>query len=159
MSNKNLLVVIRIRGDVGVRKEIRDTLKMLRLHKVNHAIIVPKTPSFQGMLQKVKDYVTWGEISKETLALLLRKRGRLEGDNPLTDEFLAKNLGINSIDELAGKIYNGEIKLSDVPKLKPVFRLHPPKGGFKRKKKRPFADGGELGYRGENINKLIERMV
>lgn len=159
MRSGSLFAVVRIRGNVGVRREIRETLKMLRLHKVHHAVIVPNTPSYQGMLQKVKDYVTWGEISKETLALLLERRGRLEGNYCLTNDFLVENLKINSIEELAEKIYNGELKLNDVPKLKPVFRLHPPKGGFKRKKKRPFRDGGELGYRGEDINRLIEKMI
>jgi len=159
LSNNNLLVIIRIRGNVGVRKEIRETLKMLRLNRVNHAVVVPNTPSYQGMLQKVKDYVTWGEISKETLALLLEKRGLLEGNKRLTNDFLLENLKIKSIEELAEKIYNGKIKLSEVPKLKPVFRLHPPRGGFARKKRRPYRDGGELGYRGTDINKLIKRMA
>jgi len=159
LSDVKLLAVVRIRGDVGVRREIRETLKMLRLNKVHHAVIVPETPSYKGMLQKVKDYVTWGEISKETLVLLLERRGLLEGNKRLTNDFLAENLKIKSIESLAEKIYNGEIRLSDVPKLKPIFRLHPPRGGFTRKKKRPYRDGGELGYRGADINRLIERMA
>ena len=38
--------VIRIRGRIGVRRDIADTLKMLRLHKVNHCVIVPETDTF-----------------------------------------------------------------------------------------------------------------
>jgi len=34
------LVVIRIRGKVNVRDKVEDTLKMLRLHKINHAVII-----------------------------------------------------------------------------------------------------------------------
>jgi len=40
-----------------------------------------------------------------------------------------------------------------------VFRLRPPKKGFKGKVKRSFAAGGEAGYRGEEINELLKRMV
>jgi len=43
--------------------------------------------------------------------------------------------------------------------VKPVFRLHPPKGGFKGTIRRPYKSGGELGYRGAAINDLILRMT
>ena len=42
--------------------------------------------------------------------------------------------------------------------IKPVFRLHPPRKGYKDSKK-AFNEGGTLGYRGEEINTLIKRMV
>ncbi|MEM2203989.1 MAG: 50S ribosomal protein L30, partial [Sulfolobales archaeon] len=43
--------------------------------------------------------------------------------------------------------------------VKPVFRLHPPSGGFKGSIKKPYGNGGELGYRGQDINDLIRRMI
>jgi large subunit ribosomal protein L30 len=49
----------------------------------------------------------------------------------------------------------------DVNKLegvKPFFRLHPPKKGYRRSVKRPYNNKGELGYRGEAINELARRM-
>ena len=52
MKNR-LLAVIRIRGG-NCRREIRETLGFLRLHKKFHAVLVPPTPSFMGMLHKVK---------------------------------------------------------------------------------------------------------
>ena len=70
-----MYAVIRIRGTIGARREIRDTLKMLNLLRINSCTIIPETPSYKGMLQKVKDYVTWGEASDETLALLLKRNG------------------------------------------------------------------------------------
>ena len=36
------------------------------------------------------------------------------------------------------------------------YRLHPPRGGFRKTIKRPRPQG-ELGYRGEKINDLIKR--
>lgn len=153
------LVVIRLRGEPGVRKEVLDTLKMLRLHKVNHAIIIDDRPSYLGMLQKVKDYVTWGEVNREALIKLIRKRGRLEGNKKITDEYLQKTTRFKSIEEFVDAFLKFEAELKDIPRMKPVFRLHPPKGGFRGSKKRHYQEGGELGYRGEAINELLERMV
>ncbi|WP_010479049.1 50S ribosomal protein L30 [Thermococcus zilligii] len=152
------LALIRLRSGIRAKGEVRDTLAMLRLHRVNHLVIIDDTPSYNGMIQKVKDYITWGEINKETLAELIRKRGRLIGNRPVTDEYVKEKLGI-TIDEFAEKIINGEMKLTDLPNIKPVFRLHPPRGGLKDSKKRSFKEGGALGYRGEKINELIERML
>ncbi len=43
---------------------------------------------------------------------------------------------------------------------KKTFRLNPPRGGFGRKGiKRPFGEGGALGYRGNKINELLKRML
>ena len=47
-------LVIRVRSDRGVTKKIRDTMSMLNLTRVNHAVLVPKTPAYEGMLQKTK---------------------------------------------------------------------------------------------------------
>ena len=66
--------VIRIRSTINARKEIVDTLKMLHLHHINNCTILPKNKSYKGMLQTIKDYVTWGEIDKATLIRLLKEK-------------------------------------------------------------------------------------
>jgi large subunit ribosomal protein L30 len=152
-----MFAVVRLRGTVGVNRKIKDTLAMLRLHKRNHCVIVPDTPSFRGMLQVVKDYVAYGEINAETLALLLRRRGRLVGNKPLTDEYVKEKTGFDTIEEFAKAVIEGKASLKDLPDLKPVFRLHPPRGGLKNIKWQ-FQMGGELGYQGEEINKLLYKM-
>jgi large subunit ribosomal protein L30 len=110
------------------------------------------------MLQKAQNYLTWGEISKENIALLLKKRGRLVGNRKLTDEY-AKELGYKSLDDLAEAIYTAKVEFSKLPRVKPVFRLRPPSKGFKGKVKRSYTSGGVTGYRGEDINNLIKRMT
>jgi len=158
-NNKRLLAVIRIRGIPSINPDGSHTLALLRLHKRNHLVLVHNAKDIIGMLRKAKDYITWGEISLETLEKLLRKRGRIIGNKKLTDEFVKSNTKFSGISELAKALYNCEIKLTDIPQIKPVFRLNSPSGGFKKSIKRPYGDGGELGYRGEDINKLIERMM
>jgi len=153
------LSVIRIRGTVDVRKGIKDTLKILRLHKPNHAVVIDDRPSYKRMLQKVKDYVTWGEIDTQTLSKLIKKRGRLTGNKPVTEDYIKHNSVFKSIEDFAESIIEFKVETKDLPEFKPVFRLHPPKKGFEGKKKRAFSVGGELGYRGSNINLLLERMI
>ena len=154
--------IIRIRGTVDVPPDVKHTLKLLRLHKKFHCVLYPSSlPGIDGMLHKVKDWVTWGEIDKETLVKLLRVRGRIPGNKPLTDEYVKEKLKLEGgIEELADKILKEEIQLHKIENIiKPVFRLHPPRGGLKRSTKKPYKSDGELGYRGCEINKLIERML
>lgn len=156
-----IYAIIRLRGTIGTPYEIEHTLRLLRLVRKFHCVIYPATPDIEGMLNIVKDWVTWGEVDLQTLIELLKKRGRITGSKPLTDEYIRERLGFDSIETLAQAIFEGKILFHKLSKLgiKPVFRLHPPKKGFRGRIKKPFKDGGELGYRGSNINDLLMRMM
>jgi large subunit ribosomal protein L30 len=150
--------VIRVRGRVHTSKEIKDTLKMLRLNQVNHCVIIPKTKPYQGMLQKAKDYITWGEINADTLAKLIVTKGRLTGDEKISDSYIKSNTKYTSIISFSKGVLENEIKYSDLKKVKALFRLAPPRKGYEGIKN-PYSVGGALGYRGEAINDLINRML
>jgi large subunit ribosomal protein L30 len=150
-----LLAVVRVRGTVGVRGDVEDTLHMLRLTRANHCTMLRENASILGMLAKVKDYVTWGELDEESAEKILRNRGELEGGQRLTDDYLKKNTKYKNIKQFAKDLVKGKAEIRDVPRLRPFFRLHPPRkgyGGIKRSVK----EGGALGKR--NINALIHRM-
>lgn len=113
------IAVIRIRGTGRIEKSVVDTMKILGLARLHSCVIVAKNPVYEGMIRKVKDYVTWGEIKPEMLKQLKEK-------------------------------YKSESS----------FHLPPPKGGFsKRGIIGGFRQKGELGYRGEKINELLEKMT
>lgn len=151
-----MFAVVRLRGTVAVHGKIDYTLKLLRLHRRYHCVVIPDTPSYRGMLNIVKDYVAYGEIDAETLAMLLRERGRLEGNRKLTDEYVKEKTNFKSIEEFAKAVIEGKASLKDLPGLKPVFRLHPPRGGLKNIKWHyPM---GSLGYHGKDIKNLLYRM-
>jgi large subunit ribosomal protein L30 len=152
------LAVVKVRGNVGFRQDMRDTLRMLGLTRVNHCVLIDDSLTYKGMLQLTKDLITWGEVSKETIDALLRKRGRLVGDKKLSDEYLKSNTQFPSIVDLVDAVYSGKVELSAVRGLKKVFRLRPPRKGYEATK-RPFSDRGSLGYRGEKINDLLARMI
>lgn len=152
-----MYAVVRVRGSINVRDSIADTLSMLRLHRVNHCVVLEDNPHNRGMLQKVKDFVAYGEIDAENLAQMLANRGRLEGGARLTDAYVAENTDFDSIAAFAGAVYEGKASLKDIPGLKPVFRMHPPRKGHAGIK-RTFQQGGILGNHGEEINVLLNKM-
>jgi len=129
---KNMIAAIRLRGKVKTPKKTEDTLKMLKLKNVHNCRILPQDKSHKGMLKKVEGYITWGEINQETLEELMEKKG---AEKPEDMEKIEEE-GIDKI-----------------------LKLHPPKGGYKGSKKQPYNKGGELGYRGEDINQLIQKMI
>lgn len=152
-----MIAVVRVRGTVNVRRDVAETLSRLRLEKPNHCIVLPEDKSYIGMVKKVKDWVAYGRIDLDTLKLLLERRGRLTGGRPLTEENV-KELGFNSIEELAEALWRGEVKIKDLRKLKPVFRLHPPSGGYRKTVKKHYPEGS-VGDWGGEIGSLIKRMV
>jgi large subunit ribosomal protein L30 len=159
MSDKrNCLAVIRIRGIPTAMPDIRDTLKMLHLNRVSHAILVDDRPAYIGMLRKAQHYLTWGEISKENIVLLLKERGRLVGDKELTDEY-AQKVGYKTLEDLAEALYKADVEYKGLPDIKSVFRLHPPSKGYKGTVRKSFRMGGSSGPCGEAINDLIKRMI
>jgi large subunit ribosomal protein L30 len=121
-------------------------------------VILEENVVYKGMLQRVKDYTTWGEINKETLTKLLASRGRLSGDAPLTEEYLKKATPYQSFEKLSEAIVENKVIYKDIPEVKPLFRLNPPRKGY-RTVKRSFVKKGSLGYRKDAINTLIERML
>lgn len=150
--------VIRVRGQPDVNYNIEHTMGLLGLTRVNHCVVVPENGPTEGMLQKIKDYCTWGEINEETLTAMIRIRGRLAGDKEITDDYLKENTEFASVEELSKAIIENDYKLRDVEAAKPVFRLHPPVKGFEGNK-RSYKNGGALGYRADAINDLVNRML
>ena len=153
------IAILRVRGKIGIKKDIKDTMNMLRLYNKHHCIVINNSPNNVGMLKKVKDYVTWGEIDEETFKELLKKRGKLSAKKSITEDYLKEKTNLN-FDEFTKEFFLFKKSLKDVPGLKNFFKLKPPTRGFEKKGiKTPFSLGGALGYRKEKINDLIKRML
>ena len=150
--------VVRVRGIVNVKPDIKRTLQLLCLTKANHCVVLEENASIKGMLQVAKDYLTWGEIEKDVLSKLISSRGKLEGDKELTNDYLKSATSYDSVNKLSQAIIDNKFKYKDIPNVKPIFRLNPPIKGYESIK-RSFAKKGTLGYRGKEINKLITRMI
>ncbi len=136
-----MFAVVRVRGTVNAKPKVRDTLHMLNLPAINNCTLVHETDSYRGMLQQVKDYVTWGEISEPILEQLLAAKTDLEGDE---------------LQQAVTRLMSGDAKLGELAPVR--LRLHPPVKGYEGLK-RSYRLGGALGYRGTDINQLLERMI
>ena len=153
-----MIAIVRVRGTANISPDHRKTLELLMLHKPNHAILVAEELQLAKMVEKVKDYVTYGEIDLDTAAELLRKRGRtIEGER--TDKKFLEKEKAKSFEDIAKKIIEGKETLRNIG-IKPVFRLSPPRKGHNRGGiKKSYAVGGALGYRASDINALLRKMM
>jgi large subunit ribosomal protein L30 len=158
MNERKCILAIRIRGTISASREARETLRMLHLTRNNQAVLIDDRPSFLGMIRTVRDYITYGEISEGSVASLIKEKGRLAGNKRLTDEY-AQKVGHKSLEELVAAVSGCRVEYWKLRGIQPVFRLHPPTKGFKGKIKKGYGSGGELGYRGESINQLLNRML
>ncbi len=148
--------VVRLTSSRKKTQKMKDTLEMLRLNSVNHCTVIPERATYEGMLDKVKDLVTWGEIDIETMVDLLKHRSTIESDD-LENE-ISKKTSYDKIDQFAIAVTSDKITLSEIDGLDRVFRLNPPTGGY-RSTKKAYNMGGALGYRGNDINQLIQKML
>lgn len=151
-----MFAIIRLRDSAGINRNVEDTLQMLRLKAVNNCVIVQETVDYKGMLEKVKDSITWGEIDKDVLISMLKKRLRLKSNEKINEKEFKSFTGYES-EKLVDMLIGGKIKLKDLEKIEPVFRLTPPSKGFKSIKE--HYPKGDLGYRGKEINELLKRMI
>ena len=151
-----MFAVIRIRGAAGNSKRVEDTLKMIRLNAVNNCVLIPETVDYRGMLEKAKDTITWGEIDKDILVEMLKKRLKSRHNEKIAEKELKSIVGYD-YGGFADALLKGKIKLKDLEKLQPVFRLTPASKGLKSVKE--HYPKGDLGYRGKEINVLIEKMI
>jgi large subunit ribosomal protein L30 len=150
--------VVQVRGEVNMNGDIRDTLEMLNLGRVNHATLVPEEPSYEGMVAKVHDYVAHGTPSQETIALLLERRADpASGEATIDDEWVAEHTAYTDVSALAEALLAEETTLRAAG-LSPTLRLHPPRGGHKGIKQ-PVATGGQVGvHETPAIDSLLEAM-
>ena len=89
---------------------------------------------------------------------MIIRRGKLTGNRNYDNNYIKENTKSESIVKYAEAIIAGKEKYPDLKDVQPIFRLHPPLKGHKGIKK-GFRQGGDLGYRGDDINNLILKML
>lgn len=145
IARAEIIAVIRISGMVKVKRDVEETLDRMRLRRKYACVLIHKNKDTMGMIKKVKYYIAYGEIDRDVLEKLIKKRAEsIEGRK--------KEIKID-VKKVVDGLLEGK-KLSDF-KLKEFFRLHPPRKGINSKLQYPK---GVLGDN-KNISKLIERML
>jgi len=143
-KENKMTVAIRIKGQVGVRKKVAESLKRLGLRKKYNCVVLKDTNTNQGALKNLKDCIAYGEVSEDSFKELLEKRSKVINGNEKKP----------SVNEIIKNFEKGK-KLKEM-NINPVFRLHPPRKGINSKKRYPL---GVLGNHNEKINELLKRML
>ena len=112
-----MICIIRIKGRVGIDKDINETLNRLRLRKKYTCVVIKETKENLGMIKKVKNFVAFGGISDEMYNKLKEKRGKKDKDGKLKMFFRLHppRKGINSkIHFPKGVLGNNGEKINDL---------------------------------------------
>mmetsp|Transcript_1140 Transcript_1140/g.2294 ORF Transcript_1140/g.2294 Transcript_1140/m.2294 type:complete len:240 (-) Transcript_1140:166-885(-) len=166
-AEPKVCLVIRIRGTIGVSPKAKKVMQLFRLRQLHNASFVRLNEATVRMLRLIEPYVTYGYPTRETIQKLIWKRGfgkinkqRIPiGDNKVIGEGLS-SVGIECTADLINEIYTVGPNFKAVNNFLWPFKLSNPKGGFSSKTKLlHFMEGGEAGARGEEINKLVKKMI
>ncbi|MGC2575603.1 MAG: 50S ribosomal protein L30 [Candidatus Nitrosopolaris sp.] len=149
-------LVVRMRGTINVPSWAKATLTYLNLTKKYRATLISESQQSLGMLRKVKGQVAWTPADPGIIKDILEKRGRKAGFKPISNSDLPKEY--DSIEQLASAISENKISISEVDNIKPWFALTPPRGGFKRKTKNQYNEGGLLGEC-KDLVAIVRRML
>ena len=152
-----LLLAVNLHGQINVPSGTRAALRELQIDKRFSATVVKDDPSTLGTLDLCRDYIAWAPVNKEILSSLLKSRAKVSERRRLDREAL-RELGFKAPEELAAKMFDGEMRLSSVKGLRPFFNLSPPRGGFKVSTRRKYGEGGVLGLN-PKLLELVGRMI
>jgi len=167
-AEPKLCLVIRIRGIIGVSPKAKKVMQLFRLRQLHNATFVKLNEATIRMLRLIEPYVTYGYPTRATVQKLIYKRGfgkirkqRIPiATNKVIQEGLAEQTGIECAADLVNEIYTVGPNFKKANNFLWPFKLSNPKGGFSSKTKLlHFMEGGEAGARGEEINKLVLRML
>lgn len=166
-AEPKVALVIRIRGCIGVSPKAKKVMQLFRLRQLHNCTLVKLNEATIRMLRLIEPYVTYGYPTRATIQKLVYKRGfgkinkqRVPiADNSVIAEGLS-SVGIECAADLINELYTVGPNFKQVNNFLWPFKLSSPKGGFSRKTKLlHFMEGGEAGARGEEINKLVKRMI
>ena len=167
-AQPKLVLVIRIRGTIGVSPKAKKVMQLFRLRQLHNATFIKLNNATERMLRLIEPYVTYGYPTRETVQKLIYKRGfgklrkqRIPiGSNDVIQDGLGKSTGIECTADLINEIYTVGPNFKKANNFLWPFKLSNPTGGFSTKTKMlHFMEGGESGARGEEINKLVKRMI
>lgn len=70
-----MIAAVKVRGSIDARQKTQRTLGDLKLDDRHEIVVFEPNDSIRGMLNIAKDYITFGEISDETVEALEERKG------------------------------------------------------------------------------------
>jgi len=166
-AEPKVALVIRIRGIIGVSPKAKKVMQLFRLRQIHNGSFVRLNEATIRMLRLIEPYVTYGYPTKATIEKLIWKRGYAKlnkqripiAENAVIEAGLGQ-YGIRCVADLVHELVTVGPHFKQANNFVWPFKLSSPLGGFSRKTKLlHFLEGGEAGARGEEINKLVKRML
>jgi len=163
-----LALVIRIRGIIGVSPKAKKVMQLFRLRQLHNATFVKLNEATIRMLRLIEPYVTYGYPTRATVEKLVYKRGfgklnkqRIPiADNSVIEAAIGEKTGVKCTADLVHEIFTVGPNFKQANNFLWPFKLSSPLGGFSSKTKLlHYLEGGEAGARGEEINKLVKKMI
>lgn len=71
-----MIAAIKVRGSIDARQKAKRTIKDLNLEKRNQCVVFEDNESIKGMLNRAKDYITYGEVSQEIIEKLEERKDK-----------------------------------------------------------------------------------
>eukprot|EP00656_Telonema_subtile_P028943 TRINITY_DN3174_c0_g1_i7.p2 TRINITY_DN3174_c0_g1~~TRINITY_DN3174_c0_g1_i7.p2 ORF type:complete len:147 (+),score=29.58 TRINITY_DN3174_c0_g1_i7:29-442(+) len=130
-----------------------------------NTVIVKLNKPMHQMLRMVEPYIAYGYPSLATVRELVYKRGHLKvrgqrvkiNDNKqIKDKF--NNKDVVCVEDIVNQIYTAGKHFRTVTNGMWHYKVAPPKGGFKQKR-RHFVEGGDYGNRETLINRFLARCI
>lgn len=163
-AEPNFFVAVLIRSKVDIAPKPKKVLELLRLNRINNAVILKNNKSIKKMLQIAKDYVAYGFVSYELLRKMIYLRGfgrigssRVKLTNETIDEAFSGKY--RCVEELVNVIYFGKTDMKEVCKFINPMPLNCPFGGFKGSKNKDYLLGGAKNNHRELLGELVSRML
>jgi large subunit ribosomal protein L7e len=167
-AEPKLALVIRIRGIIGVAPKPKKIMQLFRLRQIHNAVFVRMNEATIRMLRLIEPYVAYGYPSRETIKKLIYKRGFGKinkqrtpiSENAVIIDGLSEKTGLKCTADLIHEIVTVGPNFKAANNFLWPFKLTAPRGGFSKKTKMlHYLEGGEAGNRGEEINKMVKKMI
>merc|ERR1740129_2037291 len=162
-----LLFVVRIVGIIKISPKPRKVMQLLRLKQIHNGVFLKVNKPIVNMLRIIDPYVTYGYPSLKTVRDLVYKRGYGKVNKqriPLVDnEIISANLGeqgIHGMEDLIHEVYTVGPHFKEAANFLWPFKLRPPRGGFKCKRRgsrdprRRLGQPGGAGQRSDQEDEL-----
>lgn len=164
-AKPKIAVVTRIRGIAKLNPKQRKILQLLRLRQIFNTVFVKLNKPIQNMLRMVEPFIAYGYPSLATVRAMVYKRGYLKmngqrvkiSDNQMVKDKYNSN-DVVCVEDMVNQIYTCGKHFRAVTHGLWPFKLAPPKGGM-RQKRRHFVEGGDYGNRESFINNFLHRMI
>ncbi len=66
-KNTKKILIIRIRGKVGVNQKVEKTMRLIGLKNKFNAVLLDENEKTKGILKRIKDYVSFGIADEKTI--------------------------------------------------------------------------------------------